>query len=161
MDSSYDMHIDRMLEISRKKYILLQDMLALTKNQAGAINEDGLEDLQKLIDEKQKCIEKIDRLDEEFNVYFRRFKSVMGVSRLSELDASGVKGARELQDVTGEILNLIREIGELEKLNNIKAENLFNHFGNEIKKINLGKKMNSVYVPKQQNPPAIYFDKKK
>lgn len=157
-----DKYIDRLLEISTKKYKLLQDMLALTRAQARSINEDGVEDLQKLIDEKQARIDEINKLDEEFGVYFQRMKQQMKVKSLDELDMTGTTGAKELQLCIGEIMNTMEEISRLEKENGDNAKKLLDSFSEEIRKLNQGKKMNTAYKPGgSMIPPSYFIDSKK
>lgn len=161
MDSSYGKYVSRLSEISRKKYGYLQDMLSLTQKQTETIVEDGIENLQKSIDEKQRIIDAIDKFDEEFNVYFQRLKSILNVTSLADVAASKFEEAAELKDITGKILAIIKEIGDLEKQNNTKAKKLYEGFGEEIRKINAGKRMSSSYAPKKVNSPSFFIDKKK
>lgn len=161
MNNSPEKYFERMIELGRKKYGYLQDILALTQKQTAVIVEDGIEVLGQLINEKQKVIEEIDRLDEEYGVYFQRLKTVLKITDLADVDASKTEGAKKLKDVTSGLMELIKQIKELETSNNEKAHKLYNHFGEEIRKISAGKKMTSAYAPKGENPPSFYIDKKK
>jgi hypothetical protein len=161
MDTSPEKYMDRLIEISNKKQELLQNILALTKAQAGTINEDGIESLQKLIDEKQLVIDAINKLDEEFGVYFQRLKTTLKVTSLDQLNVSGIKGTKELKEVTEKIVKLITEISEIEKQNSEKGKKLLNQLGGEIRKINQGKKTNSAYSPPPMSIPSYFIDKKK
>lgn len=161
MDGLGDKYIARLLEISNKKYEHLKNILALTQKQAEYIVEDGVDSLQELIDKKQKVIEEIDRLDEEYSVYFQRFKTGMKISSLSELEASKIAGAGELKEITGKLLAVIQEISGLEQQNRKKANELFSRFGEELNKISAGKKITSVYTQKAISPPSFFIDKKK
>ena len=154
-------YIKRLMEVSEKKLGLLEDMLNITKAQAESINEDGLESLEKLVNEKQTKIDAIDKLDEEFDVYFRRLKSELKVKSLDELSGLNIKGVKELQQTVGRIMGLIGDISGIEKQNNDKAKSLLGKFGDEIKTINQGKKMNSAYMPGPVKPPSYFIDKKK
>ena len=161
MSISSEMHIERLNEILRKKKILLQDILVLTKNQSQTITEDGIESLQKLISDKQLKIDEIDKLDDEFSVYFHRLKTVLNVSSLDELSVSGVAGAKQLRGLTKDILKLIADISEIEKQNNRNSKELLGQLGSEIKKINQGKKVNNAYIPNMPNTVSYFIDKKK
>jgi hypothetical protein len=161
MEMSPEKYIQRLNEILQKKILLLQDILVLTKAQAEVINEDEIDSLNKLIDKKQTKIDVVNELDEEFNVYFQRLKSSLGVKSIAGLDASGLEGAKELKDVTAEILNLINRISELEKQNTGNGKSLLDHLGGEIKKINQNKKVSSAYSPGPVSVPSYFIDKKK
>jgi hypothetical protein len=162
MNTSPEKYIDRLQEVSAKKLALLQDMLLLTMAQAESITEDSVENLEQLIRGKQDKIDAIDKLDEEFSVYFARLKQELGVTSLDELQTKGIKGVKELKETIGQVMELIREISGVEKQNNDKANHLLDELGGEIRKLQQGKKMNSVYNPGPSMPPPSYFiDKKK
>lgn len=154
-------YIDRLLETSNKKYKLLQDMLVLTKAQSMTITEEGLEGLERVVDEKQAKIEDINKIDEEFNVYFQRLKHVLKIKSLDELQDPQTKGVKELKQVIGQIMGLLNEIYEIENQNNIKAKKLLDNFANEINKTNQGKKINSTYRADPIRQPSYFIDKKK
>lgn len=161
MNITPEQYVERMINILQKKKELLQDILVLTESQTKVINEDSLEELRRLIDGKQSKIDDIDKLDEEFRVYFQRLKTALKITRLDELNASSLPGARLLKEATGDILGLIKRIGLLEKSNNQKGQQLLDSLKGEIKKMNLSKKANSAYVPKPFNIPSYFIDKKK
>lgn len=161
-----DQYFGRLSELLQKKKGLLGEILELTGKQTEAITEDGLDSLNKLIDEKQQKIDAIDKLDEEFQVYFQRLKSTAGISGLEQLDASklegvAAEGARQLKGLTAEIMDIIRAIGEIEKENSEKSQKLLSHFSGEIRKINLGKHANNAYKPAPYSTPSYFLDKKK
>ena len=161
MDASHEKYIDRLTEILHKKQGFLQDILDLTESQAAAIDEESLEMLQKLIEDKQAKIDAIDKLDEEFNVYFQRLKSTLKINSLAELDAAGSPKAAQLNEATAGILKLIVGIGDIEKVNSEKSKILLDYMGVEIKKLNQGKKVNSAYTPAPFKLPSYFIDKKK
>lgn len=162
MDAMPERYIERLIEISRKKHSCLQDMVLLTMAQSEAINEDGLEGLQKLIDDKQKKIEDINKIDEDFNVYFTRLKQQFKINSLSELKAPNIKGVKELQQLIKQIMDLLNEINAIEKQNSDKARKLLDNLGSQIKRINEGKRVSSAYsTDPSSRPPSYFIDKKK
>lgn len=154
-------YLQRLSEVSSKKLELLKDILELTRAQARAINEDGLETLSRLIQEKQVGIDAINRLDEEFEVYFKRLKGSLGVKSLDELNASGLAGAGELKDTITQIFGVMQKISDIENQNNENARNLLRKFGDEIKRINQGKKISNAYMSGPSETPSYFIDKKK
>ena len=154
-------YVQRLIEASNKKYILIQEMFVLTKNQTNLIEEDSISEFEKLVDEKQDKINEINKIDEEFNVYFQRLKQVLKISSLDDLVNPDIKGVKQLKDVVSNIMSVLKEISNIEKLNSIKAEQLLKQFGEDITKLNLRKKANLGYQPDpMEKPPSYFIDKK-
>lgn len=159
-------YIERLNELLQKKMSKLQEILALTGKQTDAITEDGLDRLNKLIEEKQRKIDDIDQLDEEFETYYERLKSILGISRLDQLDAlkpedRAAAGAKQLKGLTAEILEIMRSISEIEQVNQQKSKSLLGGFSNEIRRINQGKMANNAYRYGPASAPSYFLDKKK
>ncbi len=161
MNITPEKYVERMLQISTKKYGLLKEIQEITRRQEEVITEETTERLNEFLDEKQKRIEDIDKLDEEFKVYYERLKFEMKVKSLEELQASSIKGVKELQLCISGILHLVDEISQLEKKNSEKANRLLEDLSQEIKKLNQGKKVNSLYSSTNPQPSAYFIDKKK
>jgi methyl-accepting chemotaxis protein len=153
--------VDRLIVAAEKKYSLLKGVLFISQAQTRHINEDSIEGLQKLIGEKQSKIDEINKIDEAFDVYFRRLKQMLGVTRLDEIKASEISGIGKLQDAVGSIMTTINEISEIEKLNNKKAGEVLGSLANKVKLVNQGKQLNNAYMPGPVKAPSYFFDKKK
>lgn len=154
-------YIKRMIDISVKKHTLLKEMLMFTKGQANAISNEDIDNLERLTGEKQVRIDTIDKLDDEFQVYFLRLKRVLKVEKLNEIKAGKIAGTSELQDVAGRVMDLIREISDIEKKNNADARKMMDATALEIKKINQGKKANNAYMSGPGKAPSYFIDSKK
>jgi hypothetical protein len=166
MVTTPEKYMERLVEILQKKKDILLNILDLTRKQTEEITEDGLDALNKLIDGKQKKIDEIDKLDEEFGVYFQRLKSTLGISRLdqleaSKLDAAAAEKAKSLKSLTAEILDVIKSINKLEEINSRKSQELLGEFSKQIRSINQGKKANNAYKPTPYSAPSYFVDKKK
>lgn len=162
MDNSPDKYISRLWEASNKKYKLLKEMLSLTQAQTNVITEDKITNLESIIAEKQILIDEINKLDEEFNVYFQRLKQTLQISNLDDLKGHNITGVKELQETISTIMGLIKEISLIEKQNSVKANQLLQSFGEEIKRLNQSKKVSLVYnTPKITQSPSYFIDKKK
>lgn len=142
MDNSPEFCIEKIIEASNKKYKCLQDLVLLTMAQTEAISEEGMDGLEKLINEKQIKIDEINKIDEDFGIYFNLLKQKLGINKLDEIDASQLKGAKELKQIIGQIMELLSEINKLEKQNYAKAKNLLDEFGMKLKQIREGVKIN-------------------
>lgn len=161
MNNSPEKYVEKLLENSQKKYKYLEDMLKLTEQLSAVMTEEGMDTLEKLIADRQAVIEKVDKLDEEFNVYFSRLKHELKVNSLDELKDTNIKGLRELKDVVAKIMDILKEMSQIDKKNNDEAKKLFDSLGTEIKKINQGKMVNTAYYPKQVQTESYFIDKKK
>ncbi len=161
MEITPEKYVARMVELSDKKIKLLQDMLSFTHSQSKAINEGGIDNLNTIIEQKQGVIEAIDKIDEEFNVYFQRFKQVMKIDSLDELKGTEIEGLKELQKVVREILRTTNSIRDIEVKNSADGKMFLEKMRSEINTINQAKKASSAYVSKYNEPPSYFIDKKK
>jgi acetylglutamate kinase len=154
-------YMKRMTEISSRKLVLLSEISDLTFRQSEVISEDSIAELEKLVAEKQIKIDAITKLDEDFDVYFQRMKSMLKVKSLEELKDSDIKEVGELKEIIAKIVELIGRISTIEKQNNENAGKVLKSIGDEIKKFNQGKKINKAYIPAPSKSPSYFIDKKK
>lgn len=162
MNITSEEYIKRLIELSDKKRILLQDMHILTQEQAEAIAAQDVKRLEELVENKQLKIDGINKLDEEFEVYQKRLKQTLGVSSLDEVQNMKIEGISCLKEIIGSIFAIMKEISELEQDNNLKAKEVLNALGEELKKINAGKKVNAAYnYSSNIGEPSYFIDRKK
>jgi preprotein translocase subunit SecA len=161
MNTDNGLPVSEMTKILKEKETLLQDILKITESQNTSLTEEGLDELRKLIDEKQERIEKIDKLDERFKVIFQDLKKNLSVKSIEEIDPGRLPGVKELKEKTADVMALITRILDLEKANNVKGQELLDQLGNEIKKINQMKMANQAYAPKAYDQTSYFIDKKK
>ncbi len=157
-----DQYIQKLLELSEKKLSGLRQILKLTEEQSNVITEDNVDELQRIIDLKQQQMDIIDELDQAFEVYYSRVKSVLGVQSLEEIRMSALTGAAELKQIITTIFDITKQIQSLENDNGKKVRDILNKLTLEIKQVNQGKIANNGYniggkLPQQ----SYYFDKKK
>ncbi len=158
---SPETYIERLLEITNSKYKCLQDMLELTKDQANVIDGDQIEKLEVILDDKQRIIEKVDKLDDEFEVYFHRLKSEAKIKSLEELNISEVKGLKELKKSVSNVMGILKELSDMDKSNGSRVKKVLENVGNELKNINVAKKVNSAYGSIPLQTESYFIDKKK
>lgn len=157
-----DQYIQKLLELSEKKLNGLRQILKLTEEQSEVITEDQVDELQKIIDLKQQQMDSIDELDQAFEVYYSRVKTVLGVQSLEEIKMSELNGAAELKQIITTIYDIIKQIQRLEGMNNTKVRDILDKLSGEIRQIKQGQAVNNGYniggkLPQQ----SYYFDKKK
>ncbi len=161
MDNSPEKYVNRMLEATNNKYRLLDEILIMTKEQALHMNEEGIGALEKIMADKQLKIDEINKLDDQFNVYFQRMKIELKVKSLDEIQSLPVEGALELKESVKKVMGLLKEISEVEKKNNEGVKKLLSGISSEIKKLNVGKKVSVAYNPSNAQTSSYYIDKKK
>lgn len=159
---SADQYIQKLLELSEKKLNGLRQILKLTEEQSNVITGDNVDALQNIIDLKQQQMDIIDELDQAFEVYYSRVKSVLGVKSLEEIRMSELTGAAELKQIITTIYDITKQIQGLEGVNNKKVRDILNRLSGEIRQIKQGQVVNNGYnigakLPQQ----SYYFDKKK
>lgn len=150
-------YIERLIEISVEKQKKLEDILTLTRAQAKAIEEEGIESLGKLLDDKQKIIDEINKNDEEFYAYYEKIKEKYGVKSLENLETLNTKNTRGLQEVISSIKKTLQEISRLEKENNKKVKETLEDLSSKIRKINQGKKASNVYSRDSETNAVSYL----
>lgn len=156
-------YITKLTEISQKKIVILKEILILTKRQSENIQEDCLDTLKYIVEEKQRFMDDVDKLDDAFEVYFKRLKSTLGIESLDKLTSNAKIGdTATLKNHIQEIFNLLNQIDLLDKDNNEKGKTLMTKLSTEIKKVNQKKIINNGYKPASSMPQqSLYFDTKK
>lgn len=157
-----DQYIQKLLELSEKKLDGLRMILKLTEEQSNIITEENTEELQRIIDLKQQQMDTIDELDQAFEVYYSRLKSLLGIQSLEEIRMSELTGAAELKQIITTIYDITRQIQNLESLNNKRVRGILNRLSGEIRQVKQNQMVNNGYnigakLPQQ----SYYFDKKK
>ncbi|AEY64393.1 flagellar protein FlgN [Clostridium sp. BNL1100] len=157
-----EQYIQKLTELSFKKSDNMKKILDLTKKQSQVITEDSINELQSLIDIKQKLIDEINELDDAFEVYYSRLKSILGIESMEEVSISKYHEAVRLQKTIKTIFDTIKEIQVAEKENNLRARGVLDSLGGQIRQVKQGKVANNGYniggkLPQQ----SYYFDTKK
>ncbi|HOJ12390.1 MAG TPA: flagellar protein FlgN [Clostridiales bacterium] len=154
-------YLKSMVEILKKKYDLLKEILDLSRSQTYAITDEEFETLEKLIHGKQTVINCIEPLDERFNALFLELKTRLDIKSMEQLNNKNIHGKKDLKEATSKILEIVAEISLIEKQNNEMMQKLMKKSKKEIKNIVQGKKALSAYISHPFNSPSYYIDKKK
>ncbi len=153
--------INYLLRLSDAKLLLMKDLLETTKKQGQILDLEEAEDLEDLIREKQKLIEKIDVLDKEFVEKYDDLKKKLGVDKLQDLEGKELSGFQDLKSRIGEIMDVIHEISPLDQNNNEKIKGNILKIKKNLKTIKTGQKALSEYNKPYKENPSIFLDKKK
>jgi hypothetical protein len=154
-------YVLRLGELSSKKLSLLNEILLFSRSQCEVIKEQKYEEMDLLIKEKQKRMDAVDKLDEQFAVYSSRLKSQLGISSLEDLPKFGLEGTRTLKENVSGIMELLDQIRAFDQDNSGKIQTELSGLKEKIKTNNSIKKINNAYGAPQNGLPAYYFDKKK
>lgn len=160
MQTDSQVRADRMVQLLELKNSHLRDILMITREQAPAIAEEDMTELERLISLKQSKIEEIDRIDEEFVQCFELLKKQMGVKSMDQLPGTGIRGLERLKQLTSEVMKTLEAISGLEKKNTADTNAILKSVGARVKKINDGKRTQSAYKPMYDSNP-YFIDKKK
>lgn len=157
-----DQYTQKLLDLSMEKLDRLRKILQLTEEQSIVITEDKADDLHKIINLKQQHMDAIDELDQAFEVYYSRLKSLLRVHSIEEIRMTDLTSADELKQIIASIYEITKKIQNLENSNNNKIREVLNKISTEIRYIKQGKMVNNGYniggkLPQQ----SYYFDKKK
>lgn len=153
-------YVQRLKDISLKKLALFDEILLFNQSQNEVIKEQRFEEMDQLLNERQKRMDAVDKLDEQFMVYSSRLKDVLAISSLEELPQYNLPGTAELKEIIGTIqqkLNLLKKLDD-ENTTIVKSE--LKDTREMISNTNAHKRVTGAYYP-TGNATSHYFDKKK
>lgn len=157
-----EQYIQKLIELSTKKLTGLKEILSLTVTQSSVIAEDNADELQRIIDLKQQQMNMIDELDDAFNVYYSRLKSLLGVQSIEEIKMTQLQGSIELKNIITTIFETIKKIQAIESENNNMVKAIIAKLSQDIKQVNQAKMVNNGYNVGAKLPQQSYYiDKKK
>ena len=131
--------------IMKKKLSILYQIYNCTSQEYGYANEDGIEQLGILIEEKQGMISEIDYLDRKFLVEFEDLKQELGIDSLDNIDGEGNEELTVLKLNTTEILEILNKIDDLDKKVQTKVSKLREDLAQELTKIKKQKDVSKIY----------------
>ncbi len=156
-----DSYIKELLELLDKKQQQLYEILRLTKEQAKAINEENIDELEQFLSKKQTHIDKIDAIDDDFTRIYSAFRQEYGLTDSDNKEYPQIGGFSELGSKVSKIAELIKDILKLEKSNNSKVKEIMKKYGDNIKNVNQTKKISNAYGNEPIEAQSYFFDKKK
>ncbi|HHV59524.1 MAG TPA: flagellar protein FlgN [Clostridiaceae bacterium] len=154
-------YIEELIGLLESKQKLLQTILSLTQEQARAIDEENVEELEKMVEEKQVHIDRINIIDKEFNFIYAEFKEKFGSLDINNAKDLEVREVKRLKDEVAKTMELIKSIFAIEESNNDKAGKLLQKISDSLKSISQTKKVTNAYDQKAYQVQPHYIDKKK
>ena len=148
-------------KLSEAKLTLMKDLMKKTKEQAKAIENEDTELLNKTIEDKNKIIEKIDLLDNEFLQKYERLKNYLGVESLEELSDNSQNQFKELKGKVSQITKETDKIKQVDRKNMQKMKQEMEKVQSNIQTVKKGKKAVKGYNEKYSKNSSIFIDQKK
>ncbi|NMA67553.1 MAG: flagellar protein FlgN [Clostridiaceae bacterium] len=153
--------IKQLNKISGRKLNLLQELESLTFKQKEYIKEKKYDEVDQVIQEKQKLMDLIDKLDADFAIYSQKLKNVLGIASLESLPGFNIEGTKELKEIVGEIYAKLTDIKKQDAENTTLLKNELNETRDRINHNNTFKQVTKAYGPAKPINPSYFFDKKK
>lgn len=153
-----------LINISKTKKDYLNEMLLITQEQQRVIEQGEMDQLNKLIDEKQNRIDAINSIDEQFQDGFSKLKNELNINDISELIGTGYDAeVKELRNEVSEIMTVIEDIRKVEKENSLKLSEQKKEVTKKLQEIKRNRlATNKYFNTKFSVPPnPAFFDKKK
>lgn len=154
-------YIHRLTDISSKKMALLDEILLFTKSQNEVIKTQRFDEMDQLLKERQKRMDAVDKLDEQFVVYSSRLKEVLSLNSFEELPKHNLPGTAELKRVVDSISQTIKKTKEIDDENTALVKDEMKVTQGQIKNANNHKRVTGAYYPNQNSGQSYFFDKKK
>lgn len=150
--------MEKLIEISKRKSDILNDIYSLTVEQSRIIAKEDIEGLNELIDKKQVFIDEAQNLDYQFEKIVDDLKLVYGVNRLDEIDICRNE-VEKIQIVVKAIMEKVKLIRKLEMENSTLLREMKDNIERKITSIKGGKKAVSGYGGYTNMQHPVYFDK--
>ena len=154
-------YIQRLTDISSKKMALLDEILLFTKSQNEVIKGQRFDEMDQLLKERQKRMDAVDKLDEQFVVYSTRLKEILSISSFEELPQHNLPGMAELKRAVDSISQNIKKTKEIDDENTALIKDEMKVTQGQIKNANNHKRVTGAYYPNQNSGQSYFFDKKK
>ena len=155
-------NLNHLISVTSHKKQRVQDILNMTKMQAEAIEQKDINLLTGYIREKQRHIDAIDELDAKFTErYEQNIKGELASGSFKKRSWEERQLYERLQAEISQVQDIISEIYQIEKDNNLKANELMEELKGKIRHIQTGKKGHNAYNRPYSYNDGIYIDQKK
>lgn len=154
-----DKVINKLINLSEEKYVFLDDILILTEKQTDVIEISDIDGLNLLIGRKQEKLDGIKLLDTQFEAIVSDLKTLYEISSLDELELKCPK-ISELRICISRVKNKVKEIIEIEKVNNEKILREKDLLQEKIINASNGKRAIKQYGNFSAHMDSYFIDKK-
>lgn len=152
-------NIGKLIVLSKKKKELLNKILELTKNQSQSIENEKLDDLSTILDEKENLMKEIDAVDKEFLENYNAIKEGEGIGSFDEINVEKYQDIEDLKNIVTELNSILTKISHMDKENTRKMAANIKNVKLDIRNVKKGKKAHKGY--NQESVNSILIDEKK
>ncbi|MDU5079723.1 hypothetical protein CIW83_17380 [Tissierella sp. P1] len=131
---TYD-NVKKMIELSLKKKDILIQILKLTTTQASTIENDNIDNLSKILIQKEKLMEEIDILDRDFLSLYNDIKSEEGIDNLEKINIEKYANIKSLKGIVTEINAILNDISMIDRNNTIKMKSNVDKVKSDLKQV--------------------------
>ncbi|SHH20939.1 flagellar export chaperone FlgN [Tepidibacter thalassicus] len=132
--------INFLIQITQKKYNLMNEIYEISKMQKIELENNNVDLLLRHVEEKQEKIEEVNELDKKFYSIYIKLKEELGIIDIENIDTKKYPEIKELKNQVGNILDVIKKIDELDKINNNKVKEELDKVKEELNKVRNNKK---------------------
>ena len=154
-----DKVVSKLINLSEQKFTLLEDLMSLTEKQTGVIEVEDVDGLNLLIDRKQEKLDIIKQLDIQFEAVVSDLKTLYEIKSLDELEFQCSR-ITVLKEVISRIMDILREICEIEKKNKEKMLKAKDALQEKIYSASKGKRAIQQYGNFDSYTDAYFIDRK-
>lgn len=152
-------NIDKLISLSKEKKQLIDEMYNLTKTQKREIEKEDMDNLNNILDEKDKLIQKTNKIDVEFLTIFSQIKKDENIKNIDELDVELYPNLKALKEVVTEISSTLVAISLLDEENSKNIIEQIEETKMELKRVKEGQRAYKKYHKPIEG--SILIDEKK
>lgn len=152
-------NINSLINLSKDKKNMLEEILRQTEKQTDLIINDKLDEMEILLEEKQKIMNEIDLLDMRFLEIYNDIKSTEKIDSIHHIDINKYSNLKELKNIVKSINSILDKISKLDKENTSKMKESLESVRSNIKNVKNGKKAYKGY--NKNYGGSILIDEKK
>lgn len=151
--------------VSKEKQKRLEVIKNLTLAQTAVAKQedtdDLLENMVQLINEKQRKMEEISLLDENFNKLYSELDDLIGIGKWQNAKEHPHNQLRELYLILEKNISILREVQSIDIQNTNKMQQNLAQIQQELRKIKQGKKFALGYESTYGGVDSYFVDKKR
>lgn len=151
--------IDELISITKEKNLLLNKMHNITKEQKEEIEREDMENLNRIMDQKDSLMKKIDELDLSFITIFSQIKKEHSIESIDELSLEKYPNLAELKEGVKEVSSTLMTLSLMDERNTQAIKERLEQTKTELKKLKEGKKAYKGYNPPMNG--SMLIDEKK
>lgn len=158
MNLTKEEYVERLIEISKNKLHLINQIYFSTPMSDGRVSYDNTQMINQYFENKQKIIVDINNLDDAFEVYYIKLKSLLNDENKLEC----VQDSRILKSLVEEIVDMTGKVQDIENQFNSNCSELMNDIKRNISAVNRSSIVNNSYLKKSnETNTSRFLDEKK